>query len=284
MIRFAFFIFCSVVVCTANAHAFTASSILSKNDKKEAIIPHKAVYKITMTSKNSGSRLANIDGKMAFDLNHSCAGWISSYDFDLRYEYVDAPGLKVQSDFDTFESLKGDEFSFSTQRSRNDELYETIQGNAFLDQQDSRIVFSQPDNLTHIIGADTLFPIQHTKALIDHAQNKQNFFQARVYDGGDSEKPKLINNFIGKKMDIDQLNLSNSIKGQLKDTASWSMRLAAFSHEDSDSMADYEMTVIFHDNGVVSDMDIDYGSFSIRQELVELIFMSISDCPIQGGN
>ena len=42
--------------------------------------------------------------------------------------------------------------------------------------------------------------------------------------------------------------------------------MAVFPTLSDTATAEYEMTMVFHENGVVSDMHIDYHSFSVRQK------------------
>ena len=48
------------------------------------------------------------------------------------------------------------------------------------------------------------------------------------------------------------------------------MRLAFFPLEKDTAAADYEMNLVFHDNGVISDMEIEYDDFTITQKLIAI--------------
>ena len=48
------------------------------------------------------------------------------------------------------------------------------------------------------------------------------------------------------------------------------MRLAFFPLNNEEAISDYEMTLVFHKNSVISDMVIDYDDFSVSQKLIAL--------------
>lgn len=110
--------------------------------------------------------------------------------------------------------------------------------------------------------------------------NKDKFFKAVVFDGSDDEGPITINTFIGKEIsqspnykDIKEINQS------LLNVPAWNVRMAVFPETEEEAISDYEMSVIFHENGVISDMLVDYDDFSVTQKLVALEKLEKQTCP-----
>lgn len=50
----------------------------------------------------------------------------------------------------------------------------------------------------------------------------------------------------------------------------WAVRMAFFPNADTGALSDYELTMDFLENGIISDMKIDYADFSVSQKLVAL--------------
>ena len=48
------------------------------------------------------------------------------------------------------------------------------------------------------------------------------------------------------------------------------MRLAFFPADENSNEPDYEIDMIFHENGIISHMDVDYPEFSVSQKLLAL--------------
>jgi hypothetical protein len=69
-----------------------------------------------------------------------------------------------------------------------------------------------------------------------------------------------------------------NINSNLLTGLSWPIRMAFFREEQQESIADYEMSLILHENGIISDMIIDYPDFSMQQKLVSLDEVPAETC------
>ncbi|MCD8563327.1 MAG: cell envelope integrity EipB family protein [Alphaproteobacteria bacterium] len=236
-------------------------------------IPHKALYKIGLVSTKSGSQIINIDGQMFYQWESTCDGWTSDNRFKILYEYADSDPMAVESDFSTFETFDGKSLNFSSQRKRDDEVFEEMRGQALLDQKDGggEAKFSIPDGLSYKLEPGTLFPMQHTLEVLKHVKAGDKFFKAVIFDGSDEAGPVEVNAFIGKEVDgaegfkqSDDFDLS-LLKGKAR-----KVRLAFFPLNDTEATSDYEMDLVMHENGVISDMTIYYEDFALSQKLIAL--------------
>lgn len=237
------------------------------------LAPHKAIYDIKMVSRHSGAQVLNISGQMMFEGKSTCDAWTTDHRFKLLYEYADTAPMHITSDFSTYESADGKDFSFTSRREHNGELFEEIRGHAVLDaQKKGEAVFSLPEGLKFDLSAGTLFPVSHTETLLRKVSAGQKFFSATVFDGSDQDGPVEINAFIGKPVtDIKAVTApAKAIDGTLMASPAHNVRMAFFPLHKPEAEADYEMDIVLHDNGIISDMLIDYGDFSVTQKLVAL--------------
>lgn len=256
---------------TSDASGLFSKDKFSYEQAKKALEPHKAIYDIDLVATRSGSPIINISGKMFYEWKKSCAGWITDHRFNLVYEYADGPSLTITSDFSTYESFDGKEFTFSSRRKRNDELYQEFRGTAEIDGGKSNATYSIPENLSFDLDDKSSFPMKHTIQMIQHIMNNDKFFNAVVFDGSDDEGPVEINAFIGKKVKSDnRLAKLEAIDPKLLEPSARNIRMAVFPVKDDSATSDYEMTLVFHENGVISDMLVDYDDFSVTQKLIAL--------------
>ena len=79
---------------------------------KEALVPHKALYDISLVATRSGSQVVNISGQMFYEWKPTCEAWITDHRFSLFYEYADSPGMRITSDFSTHETYDGNLFNY----------------------------------------------------------------------------------------------------------------------------------------------------------------------------
>ncbi len=251
----------------------------SQAEARDLLASHKALYDISLVATRSGSQIINISGQMFYEWKPTCDAWITDHRFNLFYEYADSPGMKITSDFSTFETFDGESFNFSARRKRDDSIYQEFRGRAIVENEGGEAVYNIPDDLNFDLDKNAMFPMTHTVEMIRTAKENKKFFQAVVFDGSDDEGPVSINTFIGKPANAMQvLEPSENIDMTLLNTPAWNVRMAVFPVLNEEASSDYEMSMIFHENGVISDMLIDYDDFSVAQKLVALEKVEAEGC------
>lgn len=246
---------------------------LEAQDLSKTLTPHKALYDINLVATRSGAQVVNISGKMYYELKSTCDAWVTNHRFNLFYEYADSPSMNITSHFSTFEQFDGQDFSFSARRKRDQNLYEELRGRATIDEAGVGLAnFRIPDDLQFDLSQGTLFPMGHTAKLVQEANSGNEFFKVDVFDGSDDEGPVEINAFIGKSVNpMKYIEPSKELDMSMLNNKAWKIRLAVFpTLSEEAASADYEMDMIFHENGVISDMLIDYDNFSVTQKLIAL--------------
>ena len=271
----------AILMGTATVPAFA----LKKVDKQAAVapavvmVPHKALYSIEMISKRSSSQVINIHGQMYFALQPRCEAWSTDHRFNLYYEYADAAPMQITSDFTTYEPLDGQSFDFTSRRRRDGALYQELRGTAVRDEQgQGHVTYSTPEGLTFEIPEGGLFPMAHTQAMMENIQAGRKVFSAVVFDGSDEEGPIEINTVVGRSFDTQALKASAGLDQTLLASPARKVRMAFFPLANDSESSDYEMDVVLHDNGVISDMTVDYGEFSVSQKLVALEKVEMPVC------
>lgn len=236
------------------------------------IVPHKAVYKIEMVSKRSSAQVLNISGDMYFEWKSGCEAWTTDHRFNLLYEYADSPPMRITSDFTTYERYNGESFDFNSRRRRDGELYDELRGWATINAEaGGKAVFTRPENLRFDLTPGTLFPMAHTASVLKAAREGKKMFITTIFDGSDDEGPAQVTAFIGKPVNaMAEMAPDGAIKTSLINTPAWRIRLAFFPLSSMESDSDYEMDIVLHDNGVISDMVVDYKDFSVTQKLIGL--------------
>lgn len=269
------FCFALVILLASNVPLKAANFIsedLEKENHEQYLVPHKALYDINLVATHSGSQIINISGKMYYEWKPTCDAWVTDHRFILFYEYADSPGMRVTSDFSTFETFNGADFNFSARRRRDDTLYQELRGKATIADKGGVASFTMPEDLDFELTNGAMFPMAHTLEMIKKAKANKKFFKAVVFDGSDEEGPVEINTFIGKPVNVmKMISASDDLDMTLLNTSAWKIRMAVFpTVEENGALSDYEMSIVFHENGIISDMLIDYDDFSVTQKLVSL--------------
>lgn len=272
-------IFAAALLCMAAILPARAAPPAIDAARAKSLAPHRAVYDIDLIATHSGSQILNISGRMTYEWAPSCEAWVTDHRFKLFYEYADTPGLRIASDFSTYETFDGKMFNYSSRRLRDGQLFQEIRGHAEVDDQGGDAVYVMPEKLKYDLQKGTVFPIAHTMELIRHAKAGDKFYHAAIFDGSDEDGPLEINSFIGREAKAPKELFGNSkIDSKLISPRAWNVRMAFFPMGNDEAASDYEMSMVFHENGVISDMVIEYDDFTVRQKLVALEKITAHSC------
>lgn len=253
-----------------------------------AFAPHRAVYDISLIDSVPGSGVAGVSGRMVYELNGSpCDG----YTQNMRFVTVmtNQEGQETLSDLrnSSWEEAGGKKLRFSSSQYQNDQLADTSQGDANRagsGQVSTGVNLIKPAKKRVALPADVYFPMQHATSLIEAAKSGRRFFAANLYDGSEKgEKYYLTNTVIGNKIAPGAKAFTASLKGTepLATLNSWPLTISYFDvgKEKEDAVPAYELSFRYFENGVTTDLKINYGEFSIRGDLKELTFLDQGKCP-----
>lgn len=263
--------------------------ILHETPSFTELAPHRATYEIGLKTLRSSGQFVNISGTMTFEWNRSCDASTSAHIFNMRYEYADAPAIQVQSNFSNYETADGRFLDFNMRRLRGNTPYETIRGQA--DRKAGVINYTQPQESSTTLSPEILFPTAHTLGILKAIRENKKLYNVVMFDGSDKNGPIEVSAFIGRQSApyvaaVADENSDNKEDTKVKiDTSllegpAHNLRLAFFPSGHEGQYADYEMSLVFHENGVMRDILIEYDDFSITQKLITLETLE-SQC--QGG-
>ena len=232
--------------------------------------PHKALYEIKLAGTRSGSQILNISGQMFYEWQPVCDAWITNHRFNILYEYADSAPMRITSNFSTYEPFDGSNLNFTSQRKRDGDVFEEIRGSASASEGEmGQAIYTMPSELEFTLPEGTLFPIAHTMGVAQKIRAEKKFYNATIFDGSDEDGPVEVNSFIGKQVSPEQLLEENeALDKDLLSSPARNVRLAFFPLQNDESASDYEMTLVFHENSLVSDMIIEYDDFSVSQKLI----------------
>ena len=249
------------------------------------LVPHRAIYEMTLDEARSASGVTGIDGRMVFEFTGSaCDGF--SLNMRMVTQMTDSQGQTNLTDLrsSTWEQGDGKKFRFQSAQYLNDKLGDVTMGRAVraAPKDPIDVKLSQPSRAELNLSGPVFFPTQHSIALIEKALAGQKVFQARIYDG--SEKGRKIYQttaFIGAevKPGADEETLeAPAKKHQLGDLPSWPVSIGYFESRGGDLTPSYQIDFRLYENGVSRELLIDYGDFSIHGTLTSLEYLKVKKC------
>ncbi len=267
-----------MVTAAAPAYAAATDTI--------TLAPHRAVYEIALENAKAGAGIADLNGRMVYELTGSvCQGYTQNMRFVTRMTSQEGQASVNDLRSTTVEEAGAKAFKFNSSQYRDDQQTEVTAGDASRAVPDGAIKadVSKPKKASLTIAAETLFPVQHSIALLKAAKVGKSIFAADLYDGSDKgEKVFATTAVIGKVQAPGRNSRLPPVKnGEALDRLpSWPVSLSYFDKagDKSDAAPSYELAFLFFENGVSRRLFIDYGDFSIRGVLKELTFLDEVPC------
>ena len=244
------------------------------------LLSHRAVYDLKLKSARSNSGVTALDGRMVMEWADSCDG--STLNQRIQTRAYDGEGNQMTTDFriSTWESKDGGSFRFSARQETDGEVTEEFDGRGAKGKDGAGIVtYAKPPKRKLDLAAGTLFPTEHTNALIKAASAAQPILSAKVFDGSGPDTTFESVAVIGKEIPGGSSSgATGATSGEgaadgsplLSGMRSWPMRLAYFPAGATDGLPEYEIGFRMFANGVSTDLELDYGDFTVSGLLTKI--------------
>lgn len=239
-----------------------------------------AVYSLSL-SKLRTHDITGATGRLRLQVLDGCTGWASYQHMTLIIRNVDGSLTKSISDYTTWESKDGKTLTFRVSQGDGDgKMQVTDAGTAIHTGPDNRGVvrFTVPANTEVKLPAGTLFPIQHMMQLLNAGQARKAFIAPLLFDGTstDGAESTFITVF-------GYQGPENTPWPALDHYASTDANIAFFSRTNQDSTPEFSSSMRYFENGVTTDLVLDFGDFVMNGKL-ESLTIPKSACPAPPNN
>lgn len=266
----------------------TITSPSTKKQSEQIVLrPHRAVYDISLARSSTGSTIASLEGRMVYDLSgNPCDGYTQTLRFVTRTTNQNGDAQFNDLRTTSWESDDSKTLRFDVQNFQGEDLAEASKGVAerAASEDNIRITLKKPRSKERTISGQILFPIAHSKALLEAARAGQTIFPASFYDGSETgEKVYQTSAVIGKPVAAVRLAATEKKPTPLElanTVISWPVAMSYYDTGDHnpDGRPSFEMSYRFHLNGVTSKFLIDHGDFAFNGLLRKLVFTAPAGC------
>jgi len=247
----------------------------------EAVIelqPHRAYYTVTMGGRPTlSSTIVDVRGTMMVELNKVCDGWTVQQLTEIRRYHDDDSVESIRWGYVTWEADDGILFKYNTFRKVDDELTESIRGLAKKTDKGIEAVYQSPKAMTLALPEGVLFPIQHTKTLLQAAEEGDHMLPRIVFDGSSTDGASEINTFIGAKK-VMAGNPAAEGAHQFANQPFWPVRFAVYGLGKTGYESDYITTQELLPNGIIKQYEIDDGTMKIHGVLDRVELLNKEGC------
>ena len=234
------------------------------------LVPHRAIYRITLGSSTPGSGVVGTEGAMLYRFDDGCDGWTVENKTYVRYHRDQAESIETSWTYVTWESKDGLAYRFRVKNDRNGETFQRFQGTASLGGSGGAGLarYSKPRDTEIPLPAGALFPTKHLVQLLAAARDGIERFTRVVFDGSSIDNPMEISAVITPLQATDR-KAAAAATG-LRETPVWSVRLAFFGFADRDALPEFEVDIRYREDGIADRLRQDFGDFILDLKLTEI--------------
>jgi hypothetical protein len=261
-----------------------ATSMLSASGFAASLAPHRAFYALEAQRLDEKGGITAISGKLAYEITGSdCEGYAVSYRIANRYIQGEGTPQTMDVRLTSFESGDGLELDTKQKEFLNAQL-----------NSEMRIKVKKPDSASPGVGsmsgkeeakfetdAKAVFPTAFQKLLIDEAEKGQSRAAAMVFEGSDKDKAVNAVSFIGAKKTGSSLKdvADAETLAKLNQRSYWPMTVSYYDLDaNGDAEPSYQASFNMLDNGVSTDLVLDYGSYALKGKLEKIELLKADAC------
>jgi len=260
------------IIAPAIGLAGTAGSALAQ----AALQPHLAAYRLELGDRPGASVFLEAHGGLVIEWQRECDGWVSRQ--RLGFVAATEGGETVSHDirFSSWEASDGSRLRYAVRSYENDELQEEYRGIAELAPERGGVAeFAEPHEEAVPLPPGTVFPTEHIQLVLQAAEAGKRFVSHEVFDGFGFDALTQVTSVIGAPRPLEPL------PGHAPDVGSksaWPVSMAYYNLEQSEAEPQFQATFLLDDQGVLYDVDLDYGDFRLAASLEQLELLDRPDC------
>lgn len=247
-------------------------------------VSHEATYSIEFEAEEE-SEFADAKGQMTIEMVRYDGNWITKQTSSLEIAAPDdGKPIKTETFLSTLEDQDGLNYQFAAEAKADESIQENIQGRARLVREDGHgtVVYEAPEELKVDLPAPTVFPIKHLKMLLDaskHVKGKSfQIVKATVFDGSSDVRDAVRVEAIVTPVDpaTKEIRIDNP---SLMPKKLWRAQMRIFTQDNLSGEADYTITQVFSEQGVLFEVSVDYGDYKMVSTLTHLKIYGDKDTP-----
>lgn len=235
------------------------------------LLPHHAVYKLTLASSKGSKAPDDATGMIAYDFSGSaCAGYKTVFQQVTSLQPPEGDARVSNTETTTVESGDAHSFDFDTRTTVNQGSPDTVKGEAVrASDGDLDVDLKAPEDAKVDLKTEAMFPTEQLSRIIATASSGGKILATPVFDGSDTGR-KIFSTLavIGAPITAAAPDKAAQVDA-LKGLRRWPVTVSYFDQNQTDSPPAYVLSFELYENGVSRALKVDYGSFSLAGELVE---------------
>ena len=276
----------AILICAAMLVAAPGAKVQAQG-QPPALVPHRAVYDLTLGQTRGNSEVAAVRGRILYDFDgNSCDGY--SLQFRQVSELDSGEGKATTSDLraNTWEGADAKSFKFASQNFLDQNLIDSVDGHAKRGAAATAVDLVKPEQKEINLDAAVVFPTEHMVRIIEAARAGKTILNFPVFDGSDTgEKVYNTLTVIGRKLASDERKHDDAAANEpkLAGVARWPVTISYFdkakTEEGGEQTPVYAIDFELYENGLSRALTLDYNDFTVVGTLTSLDLKDAKPCP-----
>ena len=251
-----------------------------------ALVPHRAIYDLSLDDTRGNSQVAGVRGRILYDFDgNACQG----YSLDFRQVSVLDTGEGKISTSDlrstTWEGADAKSFKFTSQNFIDQNLVDSVDGHAEHDATKTAVALEKPGPKSLNLAPGVVFPTEHMVRVINAAHAGERTLSFPVYDGSETgDKVFDTLTVIGHQIAPGERDHDDAAaqEPKLASVPRWPVTISYFERGKAQDGAEqtpaYAIGFELYANGISRDLSLDYNDFVVRGKLTSLQIKEAKPC------
>ena len=251
-----------------------------------ALVPHRAIYDLSLDDTRGNSQVAGVRGRILYDFDgNACQG----YSLDFRQVSVLDTGEGKISTSDlrstTWEGADAKSFKFASQNFIDQNLVDSVDGHAEHDATKTAVALEKPGPKSLNLAPGVVFPTEHMVRVINAARAGERTLSFPVYDGSETgDKVFDTLTVIGHQIAPGERDHDDAAaqEPKLASVPRWPVTISYFERGKAQDSAEqtpaYAIGFELYANGISRDLSLDYNDFVVRGKLTSLQIKEAKPC------
>jgi hypothetical protein len=248
------------------------------------LAPHRAFYVLEADRLDNKGGISAIAGKLAYEITGSeCEGYAVNYRIANRYVQGEGDPQTMDIQLNSFESGDGSELDMKQKQYVNANLESESRVKA-KKPKDGGLVQGEMEgkvSKTFSVDGTAIFPTAFQRKLMQDAEKGETRSVSLVYEGSDDEKPSRAISFIGvkKQGSVVPSGADATTLDVLNKLPYWPVTVSYYDAKATgDDQPTYSASFNMLENGVSTDLVLDYGSYSLKGKLEKIEMLKVEPC------
>jgi hypothetical protein len=238
------------------------------------LVPHRAAYRLSL-APTPQTQLAELQGRLVIEWKATCDLWVSYQ--RMAFVAVQRDGRMFGHDvhYSSAEAVDGSALQFAVQTFDGPDPAEAYRGRAELQPGEvGAAVFVVPEAERIELPADTTFPAAQLEDVLRRADQDEQLVTHRVFDGWGYDSLVQVTTVIGAR----EARAPDGPGLRDPGAEAWPVSMAYYDPSGETDVPDFEAAYLLSSSGVMHELELNYGDFTIDGELAEIELFERPDC------